>query len=199
MLSLYASEEFEEQGSLASVMGWSESAGGLGYIVGPGAGVLLASIGNFGTPFIVLGIMFIAILPLIPLALKNTRPRGPTCGIARAEARPPWRSYLIFDVVNAGLGTFLMGASFGALGPTLGDHLTIKLGLQKDWMIGVVYGIPAIVYGVACPIVGILTDKVRAPGRAASSVRPLTPPPLRAGGTASICGWATAWSPPPFS
>jgi len=159
VLSLYATEEFEEQGSLASVMGWSESAGGLGYIVGPGAGVLLATMGNFGTPFVVLGVLFVAILPLIPLALKNTKPRGPTCAAARAEARLPLRAYLTFDVVNAGLGTFLMGASFGSLGPTLGDHLKEKLDLRKPWMLGVVYGIPAIVYGVACPIVGILTDK----------------------------------------
>jgi MFS family permease len=76
-------------------------------------------------------------------------------------ARPPWRAFLTFDIVNAGLGTFLMGASFGALGPTLGDHLKSKLNIseKRKWMLGVVYGIPAIVYGVACPVVGILTDK----------------------------------------
>ena len=47
VLLLYATDEFEEQGSLGTVMGWEESCAGLGFIVGPSAGAVLYQLGGF--------------------------------------------------------------------------------------------------------------------------------------------------------
>ena len=159
VLLLYATDEFEEQGLLATVMGWEESCAGLGFIVGPSAGAILYQAGGFGAPFLALGLAFLALLPFIPFALRNVKPRLPHHAAARKEARPPWRAYLTYDVVNAALGTLLMGISFGSIMPTLGAHLQKRLHLTKEWTLGAVYTIPALVYGVACPLAGILADR----------------------------------------
>ena len=159
VLLLYATDEFEEQGSLGTVMGWEESCAGLGFIVGPSCGAVLYQLGGFGTPFLVLGLLFLALLPLIPFALRNVKHRAPTHAAARKEARPNWRAYMTYDVVNAAVATLLMGSCFGAIMPTLSPHLQRRLGLRKEWTLGAVYTIPALVYGVSCPLAGILADR----------------------------------------
>ncbi len=159
MLLLYATDEFEEQGSLATVMGLEESCAGVGFIVGPSAGALLYQAGGFGTPFLVLGLLFMALLPLIPFALHNVRQRAPHAAAARAAARPPWRAYMTYDILNAGAGTLLMGTCFGAIMPTLSPHLQNRLDLRKEWALGAVYTIPALVYGVSCPVAGMIADR----------------------------------------
>jgi len=159
VLLLFATDEFEEQGSLATVMGWEESCAGVGFIVGPSAGALLYQAGGFGAPFLVLGMLFLLLLPLIPFALRNVKQRAPHSAAQRIAARPPWRAYMTYDIVNAGMGSFLMGTCFGAIMPTLSPHLQRRLDLRKEWALGAVYTIPALVYGVSCPLAGILADQ----------------------------------------
>ena len=154
VLLLYAVDEFEEQGSLGTVMGWEESCAGLGIIFGPTLSLLVPY--GYSVPFVVLGLLFLTLLPLLPFALRHTKyaPRA----TARRAPRPPWRAYLRYDIVNAAGATFIMGACFGVIMPTLSAHLQMRLGVSKHW-VGLVYMIPALVYGISCPLAGIVSDK----------------------------------------
>ena len=153
VLLLYAVDEFDEQGSMGTVMGWEESCAGLGIIFGPTLSLLVPY--GYSVPFVVLGLLFLALLPLLPFALRHTKqtPRP-----ARRAPRPPWRAYLRYDIVNAAVATFVMGACFGVIMPTLSAHLQMRLGVSKHW-VGLVYMIPALVYGISCPLAGIVADK----------------------------------------
>ena len=157
VLLLYAVDEFDEQGSLGTVMGWEESCAGLGIIFGPMLSLLVPY--GYSVPFIVLGLLFLALLPLLPFALRHTKAEPPRLsGAARRVPRPPWRAYLRYDIVNAAVATFVMGACFGVIMPTLSAHLQQRLGVSKHW-VGLVYMIPALVYGISCPLAGIVSDK----------------------------------------
>ena len=157
VLLLYAVDEFDEQGSMGTVMGWEESCAGLGIIFGPTLSLLVPY--GYSVPFIVLGLLFLALLPLLPFALRHTKAAPPrVAGAPRRTPRPPWRAYLRYDIVNAAVATFVMGACFGVIMPTLSAHLQMRLGVGKHW-VGLVYMVPALVYGVSCPLAGIVSDK----------------------------------------
>lgn len=158
VLLLYAVDEFEPQGAMGTVMGWSESCAGVGIIVGPVISLLARHPErpvSFSIPFILLGFIFVALIPVLVTALRHVAPP-----VRSAEARPspPWRAYLRYDIVNAAVGTFAMGLSFGVIIPTLSPHLEVRLGVRRN-LVGLVYMIPALVYGVACPLAGIAADK----------------------------------------
>ena len=157
VLLLYAVDEFDAQGSMGTVMGWEESCAGLGIIFGPTLSLLVPY--GYCVPFIVLGLLFLALLPLLPFALRHTKAAPQNlAGAARRAQRPPWRAYMRYDIVNAAVATFVMGACFGVIMPTLSAHLQMRLGVSRHW-VGLVYMIPALVYGVSCPLAGIASDK----------------------------------------
>lgn len=70
------------------------------------------------------------------------------------------KDFMKFDVINAAVATVLMGMSFGAIMPTLSPHLEKQLKLRDTAHVGMTYMIPALVYGVACPFVGAISDRL---------------------------------------
>jgi len=156
VLLLYAVDEFDEQGSMGTVMGWEESCAGLGIIIGPSLSLLVPF--GYSVPFVLLGLLFLALLLLLPFALRHTKASLPRGFGSPRRARPPWRAYMRYDIINAAVATFVMGACFGVIMPTLSAHLQQRLGVSKHW-VGLVYMVPALVYGVSCPLAGIAADK----------------------------------------
>lgn len=71
-----------------------------------------------------------------------------------------YKDFMTFDVINAACATVLMGMSFGAIMPTLSPHLERQLNLRDTAHVGMTYMIPALVYGVACPFVGAISDRM---------------------------------------
>ena len=156
ILSLFATDAFYPQGNLGQVLGWVELSAGVGFIVGPAIGAPLFVAGGFHLPFLVLGLAFLSLLPLLPFALRHVPPFDPHAIIG---VKHPFRAFLTYDVVNAAVGTFAMGCAFGAIQPTLADHLERRLGIHGVLSLGAICTIPALVYGIACPLAGVLADR----------------------------------------
>lgn len=88
-------------------------------------------------------------------------PHTPTrTAIDLSAAGLTWKDFMTFDVINAACATVLMGMSFGAIMPTLSPHLEKQLKLRDTAHVGMTYMIPALVYGVACPFVGAISDRL---------------------------------------
>lgn len=95
-----------------------------------------------------------------PKSHPNHTPPPTHPAIDMSAAGLTMKDFLKFDVVNAACATVLMGASFGAIMPTLSPHLEKQLKLRDTAHVGLTYMIPALVYGVSCPFVGAISDRL---------------------------------------
>ena len=158
MLLAYATDHFGSTGALGSVMGWQETCAGVGFIVGPAMGGLLDQVGGFYLPFLVIGLMILSLLAIMPFALVGQR--NGLIVAAEGASNLSYRDFMNFDVMNAAAATTLMGIAFGSIMPTLAPHLEQRLKLRDAAHVGIAYIIPALVYGIACPLVGEISDRL---------------------------------------
>ena len=159
MLLAYATDHFSATSALGAVMGWQETCAGIGFIVGPAMGGLLDQLGGFFLPFLVIGLMILSLLLIMPFALVGQK-NGVATSMAVGQAPLSYRDFKNFDIMNAACATVLMGTAFGSIMPTLAPHLEQRLKLRDAAHVGIAYVIPALVYGVACPLVGEISDRV---------------------------------------
>jgi MFS family permease len=202
-LLAYASEAFGPRRVLGAAMGFQETAAGVGFVIGPALGGLLADGAGFAAPFLLIGIAILSLTALLPSALAGVNSGahdGAHAGAPHGPA-PPWRAYCTFDFVNAGAATVLMGTAFGTIVPTLAPHLAETLALRSTARVGAAYIIPAAVYGCACPLMGDVADRTGYrrimlfgfAGLAAAFVMMGPLPPLRALFALDAPGSARAW------
>jgi MFS family permease len=158
MLLAYATDAFAPRGCLGAAMGWQETAAGLGIVLGPALGGVMSDVAGFASPFVLLGVAILLLLFLMPAALQQSGKPG-AVEPPRAPA-PPWRAFLSYDFVNAGAATVLVGTAFGAIVPTLAPHLASTLALHTATRVSCAYIIPALVYGICCPLIGEAADKI---------------------------------------
>jgi MFS family permease len=203
-LLAYASEAFGPRRVLGAAMGFQETAAGVGFVIGPALGGLLADGAGFAAPFLLIGVAILSLTALLPSALagvKSSAGDGTLAGATHAGPAPPWRAYCTFDFLNAGAATVLMGTAFGTIVPTLAPHLAQTLALRSTVRVGAAYIIPAAVYGCACPLMGDVADRTGYRrvmlygfgGLAAAFVMMGPLPPLRALFALDAPGSARAW------
>ena len=163
-LLAYATDAFASRRLLGTAMGLQETAAGVGFVLGPPIGALLADAAGFAAPFSLLGMAIAMLIGLFPSALASLHDGAASGGEnagkgAHAPAEPPWSALATRPVMIAGAATALVGTAFGTIVPTLAPHLSHVLALTTTTRVGLAYVIPAAVYGAACPVAGAAADR----------------------------------------
>ncbi|XP_044742463.1 MFS-type transporter SLC18B1-like isoform X2 [Chrysoperla carnea] len=138
--------------SIGSVLGILETFVGLGMSTGPAIGGLLYSLGGFGLPFYVLGILMVAVVPINFYLL----PSADECNMGSKTSS-------IFDLLKlpsvlvTGFVVIIVSNTWGFLDPTLEPHLRgLHLSPEK---IGLIFLLFSALYGISSPAWGWLADK----------------------------------------
>lgn len=175
-LLAYATDAFAPRRLLGTAMGLQETAAGVGFVLGPPIGAVLADAFGFAAPFMLIGTAIAMLVGLFPRALgaAHAAAHGVAHDGAPADAagkgahsaapapppaEPPWSALATRPIMIAGAATALVGTAFGTITPTLAPHLTHVLALTTTTRVGLTYVIPAAIYGAACPLAGIAADR----------------------------------------
>ena len=172
-LLAYATDAFASRRLLGTAMGLQETAAGVGFVLGPPIGALLADAAGFAAPFSLLGVAIAMLMGLFPSALASLHDGAASGGESAGKgahaahgpvpvppvAEPPWSALATRPVMIAGTATALVGTAFGTIVPTLAPHLSHVLALTTTTRVGLAYVIPAAVYGAACPLAGAAADR----------------------------------------
>lgn len=149
---VFVVELFPER--ISSVLGVLETFIGLGMSVGPALGGVLYSIGGFGLPFTILGVMMLAVVPLnyfmLPAA-EGTQADEEATGSFWKLVRIPSTFVIVgIIVISSNVWSFL--------DPTLEPHLRmLQLSSQQ---VGFVFLLFSSVYGIFSLLWGWLADKL---------------------------------------
>ena len=167
-LLAYATDAFAPRRLLGTAMGLQETAAGVGFVLGPPIGALLADASGFAAPFCLIGVAIAMLLGLFPSALAPLREAAAAAAEAAGKAshrepvppaEPPWSALATRPIIIAGAATAFVGTAFGTIVPTLAPHLSHVLALTTTTRVGLAYVIPAAVYGAACPLAGAAADR----------------------------------------
>jgi MFS family permease len=169
-LLAYATDAFAPRRLLGTAMGLQETAAGVGFVLGPPIGALLADASGFAAPFCLIGAAIAMLLGLFPSALAPLREAAAVAAEAAGKAphragspvppaEPPWSALATRPIIIAGAATAFVGTAFGTIVPTLAPHLSHVLALTTTTRVGLAYVIPAAIYGAACPLAGAAADR----------------------------------------
>ena len=170
-LLAYATDAFAPRRLLGTAMGLQETAAGVGFVLGPPIGALLADASGFAAPFMLIGVAIAMLLGLFPSALASAHDsaaageagakgtHAPHGAVPAPVAEPPWSALATRPIIIAGAATALVGTAFGTIVPTLAPHLAHVLALTTTTRVGLAYVIPAAIYGAACPLAGAAADR----------------------------------------
>ncbi|XP_071452139.1 MFS-type transporter SLC18B1-like [Hetaerina americana] len=139
--------------NMGSVMGILETFVGLGMSVGPALGGLLYSLGGFGLPFYVLGVLMVIIVPVNYFLLPpgdGLDMEGRSGSIIEMMRVP--------SVIVTSFVIVVASSTWGFLDPTLEPHLRqFQLSAEE---IGLIFLLFSAVYAVSSPLWGWLADRL---------------------------------------
>lgn len=141
--------------NIGSVLGILETFVGLGMSSGPAVGGLLYSLGGFQTPFYVLGVAMIAIIPINCILLPQVDESEFSVGDKSASV---FKLIKIPAVMVTGLIVVVVSSAWAFLDPTLEPHLRqFSLSPEK---VGLIFLLFSALYGISSLAWGWITDKV---------------------------------------
>ncbi|XP_046392956.1 MFS-type transporter SLC18B1-like [Ischnura elegans] len=139
--------------NMGSVMGILETFVGLGMSVGPALGGLLYSLGGFGLPFYVLGVLMMIIVPVNFFLL----PRGDGVDM-EGRSGSIIEMMRVPSVIVTSFVIVVASSTWGFLDPTLEPHLRqFQLSAEE---VGLIFLLFSAVYAVSSPIWGWLADRL---------------------------------------
>eukprot|EP00898_Chlorokybus_atmophyticus_P007260 jgi/Chlat1/7535/Chrsp62S07047 len=151
--------------NVASVMGFSETALGFGFMIGAPLGGVLYQFGGFLLPFIVMGAMpsivlalTYSYLPASPISASS----GPTKDEQRAVKATIKAALAEGPAASALASACAVSIVFGATDVILPPQLVDVFGLKPS-ILGVVFGVGGISYTLSSLPLGAMMDAVRLP------------------------------------
>ncbi|XP_068762781.1 MFS-type transporter SLC18B1-like isoform X2 [Montipora capricornis] len=141
--------------NVGSITGAVETFIGIGHCLGPVLGGFLYEVGDFKLPFIVMGSVTLAVLPLLMIALyKRDRESSEESLMQSISILETVRIPGIFML---SLCSVTIALSFSYIDPILEPYLK-KLG-QSPVMIGLMFFLYSGVYALLAPVIGWIGDK----------------------------------------
>ncbi|XP_067057633.1 MFS-type transporter SLC18B1-like isoform X1 [Acropora muricata] len=137
--------------NIGVVTGAMETFTGLGFMLGPPLGGVLYSAGGFKLPFIVMGGVLLAIVPVVMIILpmdKNT---------VQKKKGALFQVLKIPGITVIGFSVLVSGIVLGFLDPTFAPYMK-KFGLGPS-KVGFIFLLCAFCYAVSAPLVGWICDK----------------------------------------
>ncbi|XP_068717087.1 MFS-type transporter SLC18B1-like [Montipora capricornis] len=141
--------------NVGSITGAVETFVGIGHCLGPVLGGFLYEVGDFKLPFIVMGSVTLAVLPLLMIALhKRDRENSEE---SLRQSISILETLRIPGIFMLSLCSVTIGLSFSYIDAILEPYLK-KLG-QSPAMIGLMFFLYSGVYALLAPVIGWIGDK----------------------------------------
>jgi len=154
---------------LATVLGFQEAVGGIGYMLGPSLGGLLYQLRGITLPMLLFSISVLISLPALHLSMVQTERQQATPAGEKAEEEGSLegaegegvsaRQLVNVSTVNSTFVTLIAAVGFGFISPVAAPHFQEVLSADiSTGKVGLLLAIPALLYAVCSPLSGILSE-----------------------------------------